>query len=494
MQPPRIVRRLRARADVRAAAFIGGLLILAIVIQGFALFGFAKVESLEEGDRWVEHALATLRSGTERGLSASDAISGLDEAWVASTPSVRLWSEEKELLATWGEWPAAGRVAPARRGDDSRAISDRGLLEADRFLVGTTRLASGERIELAFPLAHLAAETFALGWRLVVIGIVLAATSLVTAIWATSTAFSPIRRATALLKEVDARQLGNRLPINGSGDPADRHAVTLNRVLSDIDDSFARLRAFGSDLAHELRTPINRIGTMAEVALLADEPVEMSQTLEGIRESAAEVSRIIDSLLLLSEIYGEGFELRPSPVDMDTKILRAAEVYAPLFEEREVELTARSEAGSVQGDGTLIDRVLVNLLDNGLRYVDSGGRVEIGAFRCEGGIVVHFDDSGRGIPAADRDRIFDRFTRLDKARSREGKGLGLALARAIARLHGGDLEVADSPLGGARFILNLPEVSRLGGYREDRQADPTASSPSSVIGAHAAIAGETRSP
>jgi len=494
MRLPRTIRRLAGRTDVRVAATIGGILILIVAIQGFALYSFLSAESLEEGDRWVEHALETIHAPVARGLSASEAIDDMRGSLPDLAPPVRLWDGEDRLVREWGAWPASGRLVAARFGDDQRSLHDSRLLRPDNFLVGSTRLAAGERVQLALPLRHLANETAEVGRGLVLLALLLGAAALVVGVRATSSAFAPIRRATSLLRGVNARQLGSRLVTSGSGDPLDRHAQTLNGVLAEIDDSFARVRAFGGDLAHELRTPVNRIGNMAEVALLADEPREMTRTLETIRDSAAQISRIIDSLLLLSEIYGEGFELQRTAVDLDARILRTAEVYAPLFEERDIKLETRTQAGMVQGDGTLIDRVLVNLLDNALRHASAGGTVQIGGFRCDGGVVVHVDDSGQGIPRKDRDRVFDRFARLDPARTRQGSGLGLALARAIARLHGGDLEVGDSPLGGARFVLNLPEVSRLGVQREARHASPAASRASRLVGPQAATAGETRSP
>ena len=130
------------------------------------------------------------------------------------------------------------------------------------------------------------------------------------------------------------------------------------------------------------------------------------------------------------------------------------EAYAPSFEEAGVALAAECEDLAVEGDRVLLDRIVANLLDNALSHAPPGSRVEIRAARCDGGIAITVDDAGPGIAEADRERVFDRFARLT-GEKRQGHGLGLALARAIAELHAGRLRVTRSPLGGARFELWL---------------------------------------
>jgi signal transduction histidine kinase len=303
------------------------------------------------------------------------------------------------------------------------------------------------------PLAHFAAEAaeVARGIRLITLGSGLFA--VLIALIATRRAFAPLRHATALLGNVDAGHLGHRLPTRGTADPVDRHAEVLNQVLSTIDSSFARLRAFSSDAAHELRTPLHRIGSVAEVALLREAAEDLRPALESVHATSQELSRLIQALLLLAELDDEHFVLKRSPVDARALIARSAEVYGPLFEERGMKLNVESDEASVEGDSLLLDRVLANLLDNALRHTPPGGQVEIRGVRAEAGFRISVDDAGTGVPGEERERIFDRFARLEGTRDSPGAGLGLALARAIARVHGGDLTVEDSPLfGGSRFV------------------------------------------
>lgn len=485
--------RLRARIDVRAVFAMASVMLVAITIQCLVLSMFVAVETLEEGDRWVGHSLELLANAQARGGTPEDAVEALRRSFVGGVPAVRLHRADGTLARSYGAWPAAERSVASAEGDDQRSLRDWRLLWGDRHLVGERELAAGGRVAFALPLAELASETTEVVKALLLIGVLSALVSLLVGILTTSRALGPIRDATRILREVDARHLGSRIATRGSGDPVDRHAETLNQVLADIDASFARVRSFGSDVAHELRTPINRIRTLAEVALLSGDPDELLRTLETVRDSSEDVSRIIDSLLLLYEINDEAFVLQREEVDLDARILRTVDVYAPSFEERGIGLGVDTRAGTIRADRTLIDRILVNLLSNGLRHVRRGDVVEIGAFRSDGGVVVCVDDSGPGIPREERDRIFDRFAQLDVARSSEGSGLGLALARGIARLHGGDLQVGESPLGGARFIWNLPDPAAEP-QRAERRSSPAPRASKSPIGAHAASTGGSRAP
>jgi signal transduction histidine kinase len=455
----RLADRWRAsvgRADVRAALAIGGLLLLAIGVQGLVLYAYVAMESMEEADRWMQHALEVTRELAPRGELDAGALETL-RGFLADTPAmVRVRDSTGEVVVSLGEWPPEKRQVPISDRDDDSDLGAFRLLRSENFLVGSADLDSGRTVDLAFSLRHFASETAEVGRGLALIVLLSGVAALVIAVGATSRAFAPLRGATRLLRSIDARTLGSRLPTRGTADPIDRHAETLNQVLADIDESFSRSRSFSSDVAHELRTPLNRIRTVSEVALLGGDDAELRPALEGIQHTAEELSSVIQSLLLLAEIDDRRVFPRPSALDLDRWLARTTEVYAPLFEERGTKLALRSEGGTIEGDRTLLDRVILNLLDNALEHAKGGDRVEIRCERTDAGVTISVDDSGPGIPVSERERIFDRFSRLDRARGGAGSGLGLALARAIARLHGGDVLVQDSPLGGARFVWWLP--------------------------------------
>jgi signal transduction histidine kinase len=146
-------------------------------------------------------------------------------------------------------------------------------------------------------------------------------------------------------------------------------------------------------------------------------------------------------------------------VDVDAWLRHTAESWGPVFEEHGATLVLHSAAGSIEADRALLDRVLANLLDNAARHGASGGRVELSAERDSQGLLIALEDAGPGIPAHETERVFERFVRLDRSQRGSAGGLGLALARAVARLQGGELRLEPSRLGGARFVWRLPHSS-----------------------------------
>jgi signal transduction histidine kinase len=370
---------------------------------------------------------------------------------------VRVRQAGGELSAKLGAWPAPEHLLPARREDDpDRGFGAFRLLRSSRFLVDSIDLPSGSQIELALPLRRFAKEAREIGRGVLLLVTVSSLVAFAAAFVATRRAFAPLREATALLAGVEARALGARLPSRGTGDPVDRHAETLNQVLEAIDAAFSRLRRFSGDVAHEFRTPLNRMRAVAEVALASGSEAEQRAALERVEASVDELARLVDSLLLIAEADDRRVPLAPEPLDVGAWLARTAEAYGPLFEERGAKLSVASRVGTIEGDRALLDRVLLNLLENALHHGSSGGRVELSAEPGPGGVRIVVEDDGPGVRSEDRDRVFERFERLGRVRPGALGGLGLALARAVARLLGGDLVLEPSPLGGARFVWWLP--------------------------------------
>lgn len=451
---PRDRLRVLRRVDARAAAIVGGLVAVAMSLMGFTLYRFVAMESLEEADRWMAHATRVTQQLGADASATPELLEALSATFAEVEPAFRARSPRGDLTATRGTWPPAETGFPAETSD--RDLGAFRLLRPEKHLTAVVELSSGDSIEIAMPLKHFANETAEVGHGIAVLVLVTGLAAMATAVVATFQAFSPLRRATRLVAQVDARRLGRRLPSRCTGDPVDRHAETLNTVLAGVDEAFSRLRRFGSDVAHELRTPLNRIRNVTEVALLGGDDGELRPALAAVQRSAEDMSGIVQTLLLLAEIDDHRLPLTLESIDVDGWLARTAELYAPLFEEEGLAFSVQSDAGRIEADRGLLDRVLVNLLDNTLRHASDGDRVDLQGARSGDWLILTVDDSGPGIPPDERDRIFDRFARLDRSRGRTGSGLGLALARAVARLQGGDLSVEDSPLGGARFVFRLP--------------------------------------
>lgn len=447
--------RFLRRADHRAVLLTAGLLLAAIAVQAGLVFAFVAIEELEDADHWVAYVLKEHRAaGDAEGVTSStlEAQQSLFEyplAW-------RVLDADGRVLDAQGSWPLPERLSPAAGDEEGRGLREFRDLQPDRSLSGGLALAHGGRLEIALPLAPFYEEAREVGLALGMLAGISGIAALLLSGVAMSWAFAPLRRATRLVEGIDARALGQRLPSQGTGDPVDRHAEALNRVLADVDATFERLRAFSADVAHELRTPLNRLQNVAEVALLEGGSGASKDALEWVHAAAVELSRTLQSLLLLAELDERRVDPHPAAVDLDAWLARFHEIYEPLFEEAGASLACRGHAGALPADLQLLDRVLGNLLDNALLHGAAGGRVEIRARRDELGVTFEIDDAGTGIPGEMAERVFDRFTRLDRARSGPGAGLGLAVARACARVAGGTLRVGRSQLGGACFEWTLP--------------------------------------
>ena len=452
--------RFLRRTDTRAALGIGSALVLVLALQASWLYAFAAEEALEQADHFLmqTHELA-LSLGAE-GISEEPLLDAAYASLPGGKRAVRLSDENGKLRAVRGEWPAPERTVPGRREDaPGRGLGSFWILDGDSFLVDSIPLGGGLRLELAMPLKRFAGEAAEIGSLLALVVLLSSIAAFGVARFATRRAFAPLREGTALLEGVDAHHLAARLPTRATGDPVDRHAETLNRVLGGIEASFSRLRSFSSDVAHELRTPLNRIRNVADVALAHGGTQDLATALERIQGSIDELGRMVDTLLLIAEVDDRRVPLKREPVDVDAWLHRTAEVWAPAFEEHGATLALHTAAGTIEADRAVLDRVLSNLLDNALRHGAAGGRVQLEARADEQGLVIALDDAGPGIPESERERVFERFVRLDRSRRGSAGGLGLALARSMARLLGGDLRIGRSRLGGARFEWRLPRAS-----------------------------------
>ncbi|MET9603819.1 HAMP domain-containing sensor histidine kinase [Streptomyces sp. NPDC006512] len=268
--------------------------------------------------------------------------------------------------------------------------------------------------------------------------------------WVTGHALRPATAIRTELAAVTASELDRRVPDPGGADEIAQLARTVNDTLDRLERSDARQRQFTADASHELRNPLAAVRSRLEVALAMARPDR-----ESVAAALAEterLQRIAADLLLLARLDG-GPAPRPEPVDL---ALLAAEDAARRPAPR---VPLRLEAGvpvPAYGDPARLERALANLVDNALRH--AGGGVVVRARAGGDWAVLEVVDDGPGIPEADRDRIFERFVRLDADRGRAGggTGLGLAIAREIARAHGGDVRALPARGGGARLQLRIP--------------------------------------
>jgi signal transduction histidine kinase len=254
-------------------------------------------------------------------------------------------------------------------------------------------------------------------------------------------------------EQIMAGDLGRRITVEGSDDEFDELAANLNAMLERIERLMAGMREVTDNIAHDLRTPLSRLRSRLEVALMNEiDPKSARQLLE---ETVADAEGLIATFnALLSIARAEAGEHRASweRVELGTLVQDIQELYEPLAEEREIELRAETDPDVVvMGNRQMLAQALVNLADNAIKYTPVGGRVTLRATRLESGgrklplLVVA--DSGPGIPPEFRAKALERFVRLESDRSTPGNGLGLSLVSAVAQLHQATLELSDNAPG-----------------------------------------------
>jgi signal transduction histidine kinase len=266
-------------------------------------------------------------------------------------------------------------------------------------------------------------------------------------------ALAPVERIRREVEEITGERLDRRVPIPVARDEIHRLASTMNRMLVRLQDSRDRQQRFVADASHELRSPLAGIRQAAEVARAHPGALPEGELAEAVLEETGRMERLVEQLLLLTRTGGAGMRQRQD-VDIDDLALAEARRV------RRAGLTVDSSgvgAGRVRGDLTALAQVVRNLADNAARHANSDVVVGVRG-GDDGWVTLMVEDDGAGIPESERERVFERFVRLDEARDRDagGSGLGLAIVREIVTAHGGSVTVSTSALGGARFVVRLP--------------------------------------
>ena len=264
--------------------------------------------------------------------------------------------------------------------------------------------------------------------------------------------------------EIIAGDLTRRVPLTGSGDEFDVLAENLNRMLDRIERLMKGLREVTDSVAHDLRTPLNRLRNRLEesVARLNASGAPKSEIMaDEIERAIAETDKLIatfNALLLIAETDAGTTRAAMSALDLSSVAADVVELYEPLAEERKISLALIPDAGVVvEGNRSLIAQALANLVDNAIKYTPAGGEVRIRAANTNAGMELSVADSGPGIPPADRPRVTERFVRLEASRSSPGTGLGLSLVMAVAHFHRAELVLEDNVPTGLKAVLRFPK-------------------------------------
>ena len=273
---------------------------------------------------------------------------------------------------------------------------------------------------------------------------------------------APIASMNSQTQRISAENLSARLDVTNSRDELGRLATTINDLLARLENSFKEQQRFIADASHELRTPLAVMRGETEVALGKTRSIdEYQQSLSLIQDEAERLSRIVEDLFILArQPINTRAALNKERVSLNDAVRDCARAAQVLAVRKGVRLKLEHDSPSIalNGDEELIRRLILNLLDNAVKYTPSGGEISLALGRQNGSAEIVVRDTGIGIPEAAQPRVFDRFYRVDKARARAmgGAGLGLSIAQWIVEAHGGAISIVSTPGKGSTFTVVLP--------------------------------------
>lgn len=454
-----------------------GLLAVLLIVFGVALYATVFYTSYQEVDRSLQRRASDIQASLATLITLQEDFDTMVRRGGLVLPNADVFSNGDiyvQLRALDGRIISRSEnlgnqylIIPP----DQHARAQRGEVVPSDFVVNKTRLRayvapiktnSGEVIgfiELAQSLRQVDSTLRDLA-TLIIVSI--AAGLIVAAIggwFVAGNILGPIDRVTTAAQKITrARDLGRRIEVPPTADEVGRLALTFNEMLARIEELFRSQQRFVADVSHELRSPLTAVRGNLDLLRrgAVDDPQEREHALEAIDSETARMSRLVSDLLLLAR-QDSGVPIARQPIELDTLML---EVY------RQAQLTARGIAVAlgaedqalIVGDRDRLKQVLLNLVDNAIKYTVPGGKVTLSLMKEDGWVKLAVQDTGIGIAAENIPNLFDRFYRVDKARARDagGTGLGLAIAKAVVEAHNGRITV-ESQLGkGSTFTVWLP--------------------------------------
>lgn len=275
-------------------------------------------------------------------------------------------------------------------------------------------------------------------------------------------ALAPVDRIISTAERISSRNLSQRLPVPNTGDELERLSVALNNMIRRLEDAFKQTQRFLADASHELRTPLTIMQAGLEAMTeKANTKLDVQEVAGSTLEETERLRRIVEGLFALSRLdAGEALE-KSSPFDLGELVADTTDQMCLLAEDKDITIHCTTDQQAIiEGDRARIKQIVVNLLDNAIKYTPGGGRIDARVTARHGHAILEVSDTGIGIPAEALSLVFERFYRVDKARSRDlgGAGLGLSIVKSIATAHRGRVEVSSKEGEGARFVIELPLV------------------------------------
>lgn len=303
------------------------------------------------------------------------------------------------------------------------------------------------------------ASQHASGWLLAACGWAILTLGVVGGGWLSGRTIRPIATMSVTAKSISAENLSQRIDLKETDNELGQLALVLNQTFDRLQSAFEQQARFTADASHELRTPLSVIMSQIELALSKPRSSdEYLVALETCQRASRRMRALIDSLLLLARFDSGQPDLIRERVDLSEIATESVELVRPLADERRIALGSELTPVPFVGDRERLGQVVTNLLSNAIRYNQDGGRVDVRVERMNGDVVVSVSDTGIGIPAGDLPHIFERFFRVDRARTRVegGSGLGLSICQSVVEAHGGQITARSEPQRGTTVEVRLP--------------------------------------
>ncbi len=468
----------RAPSSLRSRLTLWYAFLLGVPLAAFAVVCYVVFERTLIGrtDRFIGDAISVFSAEVvaERRLATS-----VRDAIVTTADEVRFRNLRVIVRAASGAVvamhtdpdapvdPAGDRVLAALEGHAfaTEAMTVPGASGGDR-VVTRPLVVQGESFTVsgAFPLADVAAVLERIRLMFFVAVPLLLGVAAASAWLLAKRGLAPVAAMATRAGEITATNLSARLPVAGDAELTGLARV-INELLDRLEAAFGQQRRFMADASHELRTPTAIIRTEADVTLSRSQRTEAEyrESLGVVLQASRRLTRIVDDLFLLARADAGHLTVRSEAVELDELVHDATRAIEPVGDLRGVRVELRRMIHApITGDPDLLGRVLLNLLDNAIKYSPRGGTVVVDMANSGGRCTISVVDNGPGIPAQMRESVFERFVRGDAARERanetatDGAGLGLAIARRITVAHGGTLDLAESRPGHTEFRVVLP--------------------------------------
>lgn len=463
------MRRLLGTTRGRLMAFAAVILAVALMIgDGAVLASLALVERNQSDSVLVAQSRvlsATIEDRNGQLFLEAAGLPGETEAGIAVdaavvSPAGALAQTSAQPLSTRVLTELAGRALAAGKPIWADLVDGRGVPRR----AYATPIAGGSGQAPVLIVSRSVGEMEnTLRRTLVLLGLVsvtLLAVGMGLAYWLAGRALRPVRQIAGLARSISEHDLHRRVEVEVPPDELGELVDTFNGMLARLESSFESLGRFTADASHELRAPLALMQSELEGALSRNRTrEEYRRVLNTLSSEVDHLSRLADHLLLLARADAGALVPAPESIDVADFLHEIASRWEVIAGGREVGVeVAAPDAGFMRADPRLIRRVLDNLLDNAIRYAPAGSTIQLRGYPAGGGWNLEVADQGPGVPSERRRKLFTRFGKPDPARTPEGSGagLGLALSAAIARAHGGTLELVDSPGPGAVFRLHIP--------------------------------------